>query len=421
MGAVGFDFFQGPRVVSPNDTAIVHGFRVGGFKNLPMTAFFYFINGDQFLADPTLKDLAGSTQMYNFIRGRIGLTGQLFQDPQGNSTTFALTGDPQANKGWIDGAQFPPGDRRMGLASGPFTMAPGDTQEIVVAEIAAGAIPGVDRLSAVGLLKFFDKVAQQSYDNNFQLPSPPPPPNVQVSELSNEIVLNWGTNPAQVAATENSDVHGFKFQGYNVYQLPSASATITQAKRIATFDVSGDGITRITDQVFDPSTGAVTPKIVQFGTDSGLQHYLNVTGDAFNGGNPLINGIRYYFAVTAYSYSPDPNAVPNNLENLRPQHFLEPLYTSGTQQESASPVNRNPSGSLAVDRALIGGFDVGNADTAAYGRRTRSHRARRRRGRGEFRRELPGKRSAELDAGAWRRLRRDKEEEKTGSRRLLIS
>jgi hypothetical protein len=313
--AVGFDFFQGPRVPSLTDTAIFHGQRIGGYKNLPMTAFFYFINGDQFLADPTLKDLAGSTQMYNFIRGRIGLTGQLFQDPSGNSTTFALTGDPQTNKGWIDGQQFPAGDRRMGLASGPFTMAPGDTQEIVVAEIAAGAIPGVDRLSAVGLLKFFDKVAQQSYDNNFQLPSPPPAPSVQVSELSNEIVLNWGTNPGQVAATEASDIRGFKFQGYNVYQLPSASATITQAKRVATFDIAGDAITRIMDQVFDPSTGVVTPKVVQFGTDSGLKHYINITSDLFSGGNPLINGIKYYFAVTAYSYNPDPNAVPNNLEN----------------------------------------------------------------------------------------------------------
>jgi hypothetical protein len=328
--AAGFDFFQGPVVSSAaTDTAITQGRRIGGKKNLPMTAFFYFINSDPYLTDPTLKDPAGSVQMYNFMRGRIGLTGQLFQDPAQNPTTYALAGDPQTGKGWIDGQLFPAGDRRLGLSSGPFTMAPGDTQEIVVAEIAAGAIPGVDRLAAIGLLKFFDKVAQQSYDNNFQLPSPPPAPNVQVSELSSKVVLNWGTNPAQVTATEKSNVRGFKFQGYNVYQLPSASATIEKAKRVATYDVIETGtveitpdssapvqpITRITDLVFDPQTGAITPKIVQFGTDSGLKHFVAITGDAFNGGNPLINGIRYYFAVTAYSYSPDPNAVPNNLEN----------------------------------------------------------------------------------------------------------
>ncbi len=327
--AAGFDFFQGPVVPGePTDTAITMGRRKGGFRNLPMTAFFYFINSDPFLADPTLKDPAGSVQMYNFMRGRIGLTGQLFQDPQGNPTTYALTGDPQTGKGWIDGQLFPAGDRRIGLSSGPFTMAPGDTQEVVVAEIAAGAIPGVDRLTAIGLLKFFDKAAQQSYENNFQLPSPPPAPNVQVSELSNKIVLNWGTNPVLIAATENSNVRGFKFQGYNIYQLPSASATIEDAKRLATFDIIDTGfeevgdslvpvqpVTRITDYVFDPSIGVVTPKVVQFGTDSGIKRYITITGDAFNGGNPLINGIKYYFAVTAYSYNPDPNAVPNNLEN----------------------------------------------------------------------------------------------------------
>ena len=312
--SAGFDFFQGPRVASPGDTTFFRGHRIGGYKSLPMTAFFYFIKQDPFLADPTLKDPAGSVQMYNFMRGRIGLTGQLFEDPDGNPSTFTLTGDPQAGTGWVDGRQFGAGDRRIGLSSGPFAMAPGDTQEVVVAEIAAGAIPGVDRLSAVGLLKFFDRVAQQSYNNNFELPSPPPPPKTTASELDREIVLDWGKNTGQVAATENWDVRGFKFQGYNVYQLPSASATVEDAKRITTYDVAGDGITRIQSPVFDPVSGVVMNKVVQFGTDSGLKHFITITGDALNGGNPLINGIKYYFAVTAYSYSPDPNAVPNNLE-----------------------------------------------------------------------------------------------------------
>ena len=40
---------------------------------------------------------------------------------------------------------YGPGDRRVGLASGPFNMAVGDTQEVVVAEIAA---IGFDRLQA---------------------------------------------------------------------------------------------------------------------------------------------------------------------------------------------------------------------------------------------------------------------------------
>ncbi|HTY59622.1 MAG TPA: hypothetical protein VMF59_12445, partial [Bacteroidota bacterium] len=326
--AVGFDFFQGPKVASPGGQAIFRGQRLNGYVNLPMTAFYYFINSDPTLADPTLGDPSGATQFYNFMRGRIGLTGQFFQDPQGNPTTFVLPGDPQTGKGWIDGQQFPEGDRRMGLASGPFSMAPGDTQEVVVAEIAAGAIPGVDRLSAVGLLKFYDKSAQLAYDNFFNLPSAPSAPNVAVSELDRQVLLDWGGDQVAVSRTESSNTNGFAFQGYNVYQLPSASATITQAKKIAVYDIQ-DGVTRIVDQVFDPGTGVVTGKVVQLGTDSGIKRFLSVTGDAFNGNAPLINGIKYYFAVTSYSFNPDPLAIPNNLEN--------PLQIITVTPHSANP------------------------------------------------------------------------------------
>ncbi len=313
--AAGFDFFQGPVVSSPGNTAIFRGRVIQNARNLPMKAFFYFINRDPILADPTQGAPAGSTQFYNFFQGRIGLTGEFFRDPQNNPTTFTLTGDPVTGTGWLDGRQFPAGDRRMGLSAGPFNMAPGDSQEIVVAEIAAGAIPGVNRTGAVGLLKFFDKSAQLAYDNFFALPSPPPAPKVTVTELNNAILLDWGTDLAAVNVTEGSNNRGFRFQGYNVYQLPSASATIDQARKIATYDVAGDGVTRIIDQVFDTQTGVVSNKVVQLGTDSGLKRYLRLTTDAINGGTPLVNGIRYYFAVTAYSYSADPNAVPNNLEN----------------------------------------------------------------------------------------------------------
>lgn len=312
--AAGFDFFQGPRVPSVGGNAIFKGQRITGYRNLPMTAFFYFINSDPTLADPTRGDPSGSTQFYNYMRGRVGLTGQTFLDPQGNPTPFTLTGDPVTGTGWLDGQQYAADDRRLGLSSGPFTMAPGDTQEIVIAEIVGGAAPGVDRLTAVSLLKFYDKVAQLTYDNLFSVPAPPPSPKVELSELDRQLVLNWGSDQNAVTATESSDNGGFRFQGYNVYQLPSASAGISQGRKIAVFDLAGDGITRITDQVFDPSIGVITSKVVQLGTDSGIKRFHRVTGDASKGGSPLVNGIRYYFAVTAYSYSTDPNAIPNNLE-----------------------------------------------------------------------------------------------------------
>lgn len=327
--AVGFDFFQGPLLTGitgedrnkngvddAEDYGIFNGKVVGPGKiNLPMTAFYYFARGDASVVDPTQGAPQGSTQFYNFFQGRIGLTGAFFVDPNTlQPTTYAVTGDPQTRSGWIDGQLIPAGDRRIGSASGPFNMAPGDTQEVVVAEICAGAIPGTDRLSAIGLLKFYDQQAQLAYDNFFDLPVAPPAPEVNVVQLDKEIVLDWGYDNSKVIATETSNSKGYKFQGYNVYQLPSASADITSGKRIATFDVV-DGIGKIEDFFFDANTGVVAKGVRQFGNDTGIKRYLSIKNDELKGGTPLINGIRYYFAVTAYSFNEDLAAVPNNLEN----------------------------------------------------------------------------------------------------------
>ena len=326
---VGFDFFQGPLVdgvagQDRNKNGVDDASDYGIFKNavvgpgkinLPMTAAYYYINQDPTLTDPVQGSYdQGAVRWYRFMKGRIGLTNEPFVDPNtGQQTTFTLPGDPVAGTGWIDGQQFAYADRRIGMASGPFTMAPGDTQEVVVAEILAGAIQGVDRLSAVALMKFYDQIAQVAYDNFFDLPVPPPPPIVTVAELDQQIVLDWSKDMVRVQATENSDSKGYKFQGYNVYQLPTASSSPSEGIRIATYDII-DGVGKIYDLTFDPSTGSVVELPVQFGNDYGVRRYISITQDAIKQ-VPLVNGVRYYFAVTAYNYNDELGIVPNNLEN----------------------------------------------------------------------------------------------------------
>ncbi len=326
---LGFDFFQGPLVTGiagqdrnkngvddASDYGIFKNQRVGpGLINLPMTAAYYYINTDPTLTDPVQGSYPeGAVRWYRFMKGRIGLTNEPFVDPNtGKQTPFTLPGDPVTGTGWIDGQQFAYADRRIGMASGPFNMAPGDTQEVVVAEILAGAIQGVDRLSAVSLMKFYDQIAQVAYDNFFDLPTPPPSPSVTVSELDQQIVLDWSKDPARVALTEGSDSKGYKFQGYNVYQLPTASSSPSEGVRVATYDII-DGVGKIYDLVFDPTTGSVVELPVQFGNDVGIKRYISITQDAINQ-TPIVNGVRYYFAVTAYNYNDEFGVVPNNLEN----------------------------------------------------------------------------------------------------------
>ena len=83
-------------------------------------------------------------------------------------TFFPLSGDPVAGKGFVDGQgteySDSPGDRRILLNSGPVTMAPGDTQEVVVGVV--GGL-GSDRLSSVAVMKFNDEFVQNTYNALF--------------------------------------------------------------------------------------------------------------------------------------------------------------------------------------------------------------------------------------------------------------
>jgi hypothetical protein len=318
--AMGFDYFQGPLVPGEaSDTGIAFGKKIGGKKNLPMTAFYYFINNSPVYADPTIgrNYEKGTMQFWNLLNGKISVSGEPFPLPPSlgaGTTPFPLSGDPVSATGYLDGELFPKGDRRMGMVSGPFEMAPGDTQEIVIAEICAGGPgSGLNNLKAVEMLRSYDKVAQDAYNNFFVLPSAPRQPMVHVTELNQEIDLDWGWDPEQVLETESHNKKGFAFEGYNVYQLPSATATKSEGVRIATYDEVND-LKYILGDVVDPATGVTLKAVQQFGNDTGLKHQIKIDKD-FITNLPLVNGKKYYYAVTAYAYNPDPLAVPNNLEN----------------------------------------------------------------------------------------------------------
>jgi hypothetical protein len=330
--AVGFDILQGPVIAgAPSDSGIFLGKRIHGRRNLPMTAFFPFIHGNPILGDPLPYETSeGAPKMYNYMRGLVGVSGQPFVDPYGIETRFPFAGDPELGTGWLDGKQYPLGDRLLGFASGPFTMAPGDTQEVVIATVCGGAVTGSDRLSAIGILKYYDDQVQAAYDHLFALPRPPDPPVVRAIPFDREVVLSWGDDLAAANRTEGLDSLGYSFQGYNIYQLPSASASVEDAKLLKTFDII-DGVTKIQDEYYDPSQGIVARRVKEFGTDSGIRRSLIITDDIFTR-NHLVNGTRYYFAVTAYGYDGTPGAIPAALET--------PLTILSVTPQSPNPGTR---------------------------------------------------------------------------------
>ncbi|MFA8451851.1 MAG: hypothetical protein ACEPOW_14245 [Bacteroidales bacterium] len=317
--ATGFDFFQGPMVAGePTDTAKSGGIKHPGMKNLGLTAFYYFVNENNTpYSDPDLDNYnTGTLYWWNLVRGRVPQTGAFFPVPEsagGGFTKYPLSGDPVTGTGYLDGTIKEAKDRRYGQASGPFLLKAGDKQEIVVAQIAAGAKAGIDNIQAVQLLKSYDQVAQLVYDNDFQVAKAPTAPSVAYSEFDEKLVLNWGKDRDLVAKIESHNQQEYAFQGYNVYQLPSLSATKDEGKLIATWDKI-DGIKIILDKEFNPDAGMDLDVAVQKGNDNGVQTHMVIEKDYLTN-QKLNNGSKYYFAVSAYAYNPNDWAIPKTLES----------------------------------------------------------------------------------------------------------
>ncbi len=272
--AVGFDFFRGP--IIPSGTPGVN-------DTLGMASFNKYING---------TDPHSSGETYNYMLGLNPNGTDVINPVTTLPTKFQVSGDPVAGTGWLDTS---PADRRLNLSTGPFTMAPGDSQEITIAIIVG---QGTDRLSSITDLKNKDDQAQIVFDLNFDIPAPPPGPIVYVQELDKKVRLIWdaaavGTHSANAVLGQD-----FVFEGYRVWQLPSQGG-FSDAKVIATFD-EANAFDNLYSDIFNPLVGGIERLRVVAGPNEGLKFQLDVSTDAFRGG-PLINNKPYYFAVTAYS------------------------------------------------------------------------------------------------------------------------
>ena len=330
--SAGYRIAQGPMINAPSDSGVFDLRKRYGILNLPMTSFTYHSSGSpsdnfppnnyQFMTGLWWKLLRGFFGSFTgFPLVTIDSLDTYFPHGPFPETRFPLSGDPVSGSGFIDGLgkdySFIPGDRRLLVNSGPFSLAPGDTQEVIYSLVAG---LGGDRLSSITIMKANAVTAGAVAGRLFEVPRPPAPPHVFATALNGEVILDWGSDLNAVGQTESPVIGGYKFEGYEVYQLPSSTSTLSEGRRIATFDVR-DGTKRIYDEQFDSTAGILRPFLIADGTDSGVQRFLNITRDLLtdpNGNGPLRNGKRYYFAVTAYSYG-------ESNPGLSPSYESEPV------------------------------------------------------------------------------------------------
>jgi hypothetical protein len=347
--AVGYDFLQGPIVPSAGDVAIFDLQNRADFKNLEATSYSYFTAGGNF-SDPELGTYGGTLAWWNMLRGFAPTEDIVDPDPyttpDGTPTKFPLDGDPVSFTGFIDGILDAPGDRRMLITSGPFTMAPADTQELVVGVIAGLSI---NNRASVGLLKFYDQAVQGAYNTLFDVPKPPAAPSANLVPLGDQILIDWGADADAVARTEDVVIGSFAFEGYNIYQFDE---TGSNPIKIATFDVVNQ-VTTILGATFDQENGIIVETITQNGKDAGIQRHFVVERDYTTGG-PLIPGKKYTFAVTAYNYSSDPSQLSPALETALTQLSVVAQNPKPGDQYD----NHAPGDTLTVTRT-DGGSDGG--------------------------------------------------------------
>ncbi|MEY8243139.1 MAG: hypothetical protein RPS99_06360, partial [Gammaproteobacteria bacterium] len=276
--AGGYDFLEGPKVDADGD---------GDLDTLGMTSFVYFAAGSS-VSDPSTRVYAGTLQWFNLMEGFLPRppypTQNPFVDPlTGLAEIFVLAGDPTTGTGWIDGIILPPGDRRLVMNTGPFQMALGDTQDVVIGLIGG---MGGDNLSSITVMKYNDIFAQFAYDNDFSLPTPPTPPVVSAFEGDGYITLNWAETAAY-HKTESVVNKGFAFEGYKVYQLPNPLASGSEGALIAQYDVA-NGVMVITEKAVDPATGLVLEKPAHVGSDNGISRVIVIKTDALRN-RPITN------------------------------------------------------------------------------------------------------------------------------------
>ena len=156
--ALGYALLQGPLIAGKQSDHGLFDFEIQqGKKNLAMTSFLLNAVGDP-IGEPQYTK---STFWYwNVARGFTPwpdnyLSVTPWTDPNKLTTKFMCSGDPISKTGWIDGLGRMYGNafsasesyRRFMMSAGPFTMALGDVQEVVLAMIASAAPTGVENVT----------------------------------------------------------------------------------------------------------------------------------------------------------------------------------------------------------------------------------------------------------------------------------
>jgi len=210
---------QGAKVETgnPDDIAFnVRGPNLGvdtifGAVNLPMTSFIHYMS-----SHPTQGDPDNFTQVRNYLVGQnqqgeivdpcTWAFGQVIdEDCALIDKRFMYSGDPVADKGWINTAAF---DQRQMSNVGPFTLEKDKPVDIIVAYVVGR---GTSALHSISIAKQISRITQIDFKNNYTLLAPLPQVVAAIKTTDNSIELIWETSD-HLAHRENGRGYDMMFE-----------------------------------------------------------------------------------------------------------------------------------------------------------------------------------------------------------------
>ena len=210
--AVGYTLLYGPRVPESSSSAIFQGRQVQGYRNLPLSSFWGMRNdaGPLFPAGPT-----NMVEAWNVARGYDKAGNVVIDSVTKLPTRFPWSGDPLTGTGWIY-TNYTDGEAGLMFFTGPFTLAPGDTQWTMIALQSAGAR---DKRDAIRTIRNnAARIRAMSYEE-IALPGP-----LSVGEKTGRgrtdfrLEQNWPNpfNPSTVVSSQLPVASNVKLTVYNV-------------------------------------------------------------------------------------------------------------------------------------------------------------------------------------------------------------
>ena len=324
---VGIDYFRGPlQPILDNEGNVIDEIELG------MSSFTYYNRGDFNNPPPGTTDPNIAVEFYRYLTGswRDGTPFTFGEDAYDINSTdiirYSFVDPPNKGDGWSMCTEtLPLYDRRTIQASGPFLLKPGAVNELIIGAVWVPDLvypcPNITRLFVA------DDLAQNLFDNCFEITDGPDAPDVDFIELDRKIIAvltnDTLTSNNAFEAYEELDLLApeipgidttYNFEGYILYQLTDPSVIRSdygdpeKARIIANVDIK-NGIAEVFNWTSvpdpgDPAAEVWYPESQIVGLDNGLRHTFEISEDQFAvSDRRLVNHKKYYYSSIAYAYN----------------------------------------------------------------------------------------------------------------------